>query len=66
MTAKPGQLSDQQKEGGQHLVRAVWGHLPAKLKEEMEQAAKESELPKYRVLIERYFRAIAEQNDSRK
>lgn len=48
------------------MVRAVWGHLPAKLKEEMEQAFKEGELPKYRVMIERYFRAIAEQAESRK
>jgi len=59
-------VSDKQKEAGQIVIRAVWGHLPPKLKEEMEQAAKESELPKYRVLIERYFRAIAEQNETRK
>jgi hypothetical protein len=47
-------------------VRAVWGHLPEKLREEMQQAFKESDLPKYRPLIEQYFRAIAEQNDSRR
>jgi len=64
--AKPGNVSDEQKEGQQAIARAVWGHLPAKLKEEMEQAFKGGELPKYRDMIERYFRAVAEQNNSRK
>ena len=43
------------------MVKAVWGHLPAKLREEMQQAFKETDLPKYRAMIERYFLAIAEQ-----
>ena len=47
-------------------MKAVWGHLPDKMKEEMQQAFKESDLPKYRPLIEQYFRAIAEQNASRR
>jgi hypothetical protein len=59
-------LSDQQIQASQHLAREVWGHLPDKLKEEMQQAFKEGTLPKYQVMIEKYFRAIAEQNDSRK
>ena len=66
MNAKPGQLSDEQQKGSERLVRAVWGHLPEKLREEMQQAFKESDLPKYRPLIEQYFRAIAEQNESRR
>ena len=43
------------------MVKAVWGHLPAKLREEMQQASKETNLPKYQTMIERYFRTIAEQ-----
>jgi len=48
------------------IVRHVWGHLPEKMKEEMQQAFKENNLPKYQQLIEQYFRAIAEQNSSRR
>ncbi|MBI3465067.1 MAG: hypothetical protein HY000_18725 [Planctomycetes bacterium] len=43
------------------MVKAVWGHLPAKLRDEMQQAFKETNLPKYSTMIERYFQAIAEQ-----
>ena len=43
------------------MVKAVWGHLPAKLKEEMQQAFNETDLPKYRTMIERYFHVIAQQ-----
>ena len=42
-------------------MRAFWGHLPPKLREEMQQGSKDIDLPKYRAMIERYFRAIAEQ-----
>ena len=48
------------------MVRAFWGHLPAKLREEMQEAFKESDLPKYRAMIEQYFRAIAEQSEPRR
>jgi hypothetical protein len=50
----------------ERLVRAIWGHLPDKLREEMQQAFKEADLPKYRPLIDQYFKAIAEQKDSRR
>jgi hypothetical protein len=50
----------------ERMVRQVWGHLPEKLREEMQQAPKDADLPKYRALIEQYFRAIAEQNQSRR
>lgn len=43
------------------MVRNVWGHLPEKLRDEMQQSFKEGDLPKYRSQIELYFRAIAEQ-----
>jgi hypothetical protein len=63
---KPGQVSDERMKANERLVRAIWGHLPEKLREEMQQAFKEADLPKYRPLIDQYFKAIAEQKDSRR
>ena len=45
------------------LVRAVWGHLPEKLREKMQQDFKEVMLPGYEAMIEQYFRTIAEHGD---
>jgi hypothetical protein len=64
--ARPGDVSDEQKAANARIVRAVWGHLPEKMREEMQQASQDTGLPKYRSLIELYFRAIAEQNESRR
>lgn len=66
VTFKPGQASDERLKANERLVRAIWGHLPEKLREEMQQAFKEADLPKYRPLIDQYFKAIAEQKDSRR
>ena len=66
VSAHPGEVRDGQLSGNARIVRAVWGHLPEKLKEEMQQAFQDSGLPKYRPLIEQYFRAIAEQGESRR
>lgn len=66
VTAGPGTVSDDQKAAGTRLVRAVWGHLPEKLREEMQQASQDTGLPKYRPLIELYFRSIAEHSESRR
>jgi hypothetical protein len=66
VTAAPGSVSDEQKAANDRLVRAIWGHLPEKLREEMQQASQDTGLPKYRPLIELYFRAIAEQNASKR
>jgi hypothetical protein len=63
---KPGQTSDERMKANERLVRAIWGHLPEKLREEMQQAFKEADLPKYRPLIDQYFKAIAEQKESRR
>jgi hypothetical protein len=66
VTARPGTVSDEHKSADVRVVRNAWGHLPEKLREEMQQASQDSGLPKYRSLIELYFRAIAEQNESRR
>ncbi len=44
----------------ERMARAVWGHLPPKVREQMEQAFSASFLPQYEPLIERYFRTLAE------
>lgn len=41
-------------------LKDIWGQLPAHLRQQMEQYAKEELLPKYELQIEEYFRALAE------
>jgi hypothetical protein len=55
--SEPGRLTlDQMKE----LVKSVWGELPETQREQMLQWAGEEFLPKYELLIELYFRRLAE------
>ena len=42
------------------LLRRHWGHLPAKLREQMQSSLKEQFLPKYERVIEDYYRRLAE------
>jgi hypothetical protein len=64
VNAKPGDVAEGELKATGRLVRAVWGHLPEKMRDEMEQAFGEKELPKYRAMIERYFRTIAEEGQT--
>lgn len=48
-----GQLSEQ--------VKAVWGELPPRVRQQMLESATELALPKYELLIERYFKSLAEE-----
>jgi hypothetical protein len=43
------------------LVKRVWGHLPDRVREEMQNATEEEFLPKYQEVIEDYFRRLAEE-----
>ncbi len=43
------------------LLKEVWGHLPSRLQQQMQNAAVEPFLPKYEKLIEDYFRRLAEE-----
>jgi hypothetical protein len=63
MVARPANVDPSKAAPNGRTARAVWGHLPDKLKEEMQQSFKEFVLPKYEEMIEQYFRTIAEQND---
>jgi hypothetical protein len=42
------------------LLRRFWGHLPDKLRDEMQSSLSEQFLPKYETLIEDYYRRLAE------
>ncbi len=43
------------------IIRAIWGHLPERLRDELQQVFKEKMLPSYEELIRLYFRTLAEQ-----
>jgi hypothetical protein len=43
------------------LLRRIWGHLPEKLRDEMQASVVEQFLPKYERLIEEYYKRLAEE-----
>jgi len=43
------------------VLRRFWGHLPDKLREEMQQSLSEQFLPQYERLIEKYYKRLAEE-----
>ncbi len=45
-----------------HLIKEVWGHLPDRLREQMQSSSVEQFHPRYEKLIEAYFRRLAEDN----
>jgi hypothetical protein len=44
----------------QQMLKRVWGHLPTKVREQMQSGAIEEFLPKYEKLIEAYYSRLAE------
>lgn len=48
----------------ENLLKDVWGHLPERLRMQMEQQFQAVFLPKYSMLIEQYFKHLAEQGAS--
>lgn len=50
-----------EKSSAEEALRAVWGHLPPKLREAMENVKSDEFLPKYDRLIEEFYRRLAEQ-----
>lgn len=52
-------------EAMQALVKRVWGHLPDRARQEMQNATVEEFLPKYQQVIEDYFRRLAEEEANR-
>jgi hypothetical protein len=43
------------------LLRRFWGHLPDKLRDQMQASLSEQFLPKYERLIEEYYKRLAEE-----
>ena len=44
----------------QDVLRRFWGHLPEKLRDQMQSSLSEQFLPKYERLIEEYYKRLAE------
>ncbi len=42
------------------MLKDIWGELPPRLRQEMMQSSVEKFIPKYELLIEEYFKALAE------
>lgn len=47
------------------LLKDLWGQLPAKAREQMLQSSPEEFLPKYELLIEDYYRRLAEKQEEK-
>lgn len=47
-----------------NLATSVWGHLPDRLREQMQQSYRERYLPGYEDLVERYYEILAEQQEA--
>jgi hypothetical protein len=46
-------------------MKDTWGHLPARAREQMLQNPPERFLPQYELMIERYYKRLAEQQTGR-
>ena len=47
------------------MLKEVWGHLPARVREQMQNSASEQFLSKYEELIEKYYERLTEDSDFR-
>jgi hypothetical protein len=47
-----------------NLLQRIWGHLPEKTRDEMQNALSDQFLPKYERLIEEYYQRLAEERTS--
>ena len=45
------------------MMKDTWGHLPARAREQMLQNSPERFLPRYEIMLERYYKRLAEQQD---
>ena len=43
------------------MVKALWGHLPERSREQMLQSFSDEFLPKYELEIEQYYRRLSEE-----
>jgi hypothetical protein len=59
--AKAGKTEVTTPEEMETLVKRVWGHLPDKVRDQMQNVGVENFLPKYEKLIEEYYKRLAEE-----
>lgn len=69
--AGPAMESNPQRSGGatvvtpvqrrRDLATSVWGHLPDRVREQLQQSYRERYLPGYEDLVEQYYEALAEE-----
>ena len=57
----PGETKVGEPANMDDLVREVWGHLPDKIRAQMQNVTVEQFLPKYEALIEDYYKRLAEE-----
>lgn len=62
-TARTGKDADTltEMERMKQMLKEVWGHLPPKIREQMQAGRPEEFLPKYERLIEDYYKRLAEE-----
>lgn len=59
--AKAGKTEVDDEQDLDELVKQVWGHLPEKVRSQMQNVSAEDFLPKYQKLIEEYYKRLAEE-----
>lgn len=58
---RPDRVEQIDAAAAQELMKDLWGHLPARVKEQMLQSSIEEFLPKYQALIEEYFKRLIDE-----
>ena len=56
-----GETEDAETADVKDVLRRIWGHLPEKMREQMQAQLSEQFLPKYEKLIEEYYKRLAEE-----
>ncbi|MBC7853071.1 MAG: hypothetical protein IAF94_06520 [Pirellulaceae bacterium] len=56
-----GEREDAETADVKDVLRRIWGHLPEKVREQMQAQLSEQFLPKYEKLIEEYYKRLAEE-----
>lgn len=60
-----GSKEDAETADVQDVLKRFWGHLPEKMRQEMQSALSEQFLPKYERVIEEYYKRLAEERPAR-
>lgn len=60
-----GSKEDVEKADVQDVLKRFWGHLPEKMREQMQSSLSEQFLPKYERVIEEYYKRLAEERSGR-